>query len=516
MVRLAWRLPSTPTPLQNTSESPTSPTSPLSPPIPNRTHSSPTRSTSSTSTNGPLTPPLRLHLRSIIPSPPLPAEYLATAPALPYPWIWRCHLCHSVYRLGVTRRCLEDGHFFCSLPSPPRSPITPAPSTVALIAEDTIIAAAKRARQKRKRDKKRAAMRGCRAEFDYGGWSTYNIWRRGVRNSKVGREKKGMGKGKVGSGIDAGKGKAEKGKKGRVSVWSWDWDAEEGDVSCDFPIGDGAEGGAEGTERDECGKGEEILEGRQLAARDTWCWDSRYGGRDCWHDCNFPSECHNERKAEREWEARMKEMRRWDEEWRELVIGAGGADENLVDSGVVGDGKRRKSSSEDSTASVCGDHGVGIGEVDGDGDTVMSDLDLDTDLDIDVETEADADAWSTYIPSSEATHQGLNNKNIIGLAITTTSEPSIDFTTHRSPTSSPSGLEYDTHNPNLGPLGTDCDGLGEAGYQLSYTQSRRRKSVEGLLGESPPSSPLKEVSFGFEAFEGDVGVGGWRSATGKE
>ncbi|KAG4427500.1 hypothetical protein IFR05_017018, partial [Cadophora sp. M221] len=166
MVCLAWRLPSTPTPIQNTSESPTSPTSPLSPAIPNRTPSSPTRSGSSTSTNGPLTPPPRLHLRSIIPSPPLPAEYLATAPALPCPWIWRCHLCNSIYRLGVTRRCLEDGHFFCSLPSPPPSPTTP-PS-----AEDTIVAAAKRARLKRKRDKKRAGMRGCRAEFDYSAWST--------------------------------------------------------------------------------------------------------------------------------------------------------------------------------------------------------------------------------------------------------------------------------------------------------------------------------------------------------
>ncbi|CZR53537.1 uncharacterized protein PAC_03416 [Phialocephala subalpina] len=114
-----WRIPLPPTRLNNTSESPLSPASPLSPTPP----ISP-QSTSPRSPNTQLTPPLRLHLRTIIPSPPLPKEYLKTAPPAPYPWIWRCHLCCSIYRLGVTRHCLEDGHLFCSLPSPPPSPST--------------------------------------------------------------------------------------------------------------------------------------------------------------------------------------------------------------------------------------------------------------------------------------------------------------------------------------------------------------------------------------------------------
>ena len=29
-------------------------------------------------------------------------------------WKWVCHLCRSKYRLGVTNRCLIDGHYFCS------------------------------------------------------------------------------------------------------------------------------------------------------------------------------------------------------------------------------------------------------------------------------------------------------------------------------------------------------------------------------------------------------------------
>ncbi|KAH7370933.1 hypothetical protein BKA65DRAFT_590172 [Rhexocercosporidium sp. MPI-PUGE-AT-0058] len=471
MVRGTWHLPSPPQALQNTSESPISPTSPPSPPIPNRSTPPPSRTPSSNSTNGPLTPPPRLHLRSIIPSPPLPPEYLATAPKLPYPWIWRCHLCHSVYRLGVTRRCLEDGHFFCSLPSPPPSPITPKPTPPTPLTENSIIAAAKKARSKRKRDKKRAAMRGCRAEFDYGGWSGYNIWRRELRNLNAERvrEKEKETELKAKSTKDSD-GRKEQGK-GEPNVWSWDWDDEGNDddnstVKSQTP---------------------------QPRTRETWAWDGRPGGRDCWHDCDFPSECHNERKAERGWEAKMREMRRWDEEWRKTVIsnsGAGGTG-NEADGGGIKDGKRRKSAEdgEKITASVGGDDT----DWDGDGDTVMSDVDLDTEIDLDVESEADADAWSTYMPSSASTYRSLtpinNNSSSsssssrIGLAITTPS----------------SSLEHE--NLNLGSLGTDCDGLGEACYQLSYTQSMRWKSVEGLLGESPPSSPLKEVSFGIEAFE---------------
>lgn len=45
----------------------------------------------------------------------------------------------------------------------------------------------------------------------------------------------------------------------------------------------------------------------------------------------------------------------------------------------------------------------------------------------------------------------------------------------------------------------DCDGLGEQGYRLEYTRSKRRKSIEalvlgddGAVGAAEPNSPLKE------------------------
>ncbi|KAF1992907.1 hypothetical protein P154DRAFT_451593, partial [Amniculicola lignicola CBS 123094] len=28
-------------------------------------------------------------------------------------WIWQCHECQRIYSIGATRRCLEDGHYFC-------------------------------------------------------------------------------------------------------------------------------------------------------------------------------------------------------------------------------------------------------------------------------------------------------------------------------------------------------------------------------------------------------------------
>ena len=143
-----WRLLSPPTPLQNTSESLTSPTLPLSPQPPPSSNlisssSSPqtntTKATTSTSTN--LTLPPRLHLRTLIPSyltpastpthkptiPCIPPKSNPPPPSNPYPWLWKCHLCNSIYRLGVTRRCLEDGHFFCAVVSPPASPVSPTP-----------------------------------------------------------------------------------------------------------------------------------------------------------------------------------------------------------------------------------------------------------------------------------------------------------------------------------------------------------------------------------------------------
>ncbi|KUJ08942.1 uncharacterized protein LY89DRAFT_788376 [Mollisia scopiformis] len=351
-----WRIPLPPTRLQNSSESPTSPASPLSPPS----------STSPRSPKGPLTAPPRLHLRTIIPSPPLPVEYLKTAPSAPYPWIWRCHLCGSIYRLGATRRCLEDGHYFCSLPSPPPSPAVPTSEDFFSVLHSSEpssktgkeIIADLAANKKRSKSRRRKGTRGCRSEFDYAGWSKYNIWRREVAVLKREQKKK-------------------------------------------FLTRSLAEGLREG------------IATREKAER-SW------KGRDCWKDCDFPSECHNERKAEREWERQMKEIRESEERW---------ARENEWNE--EGDAGRP-------------DSAMGLGGE----DLLLESIELD----------------------------GLEDKKAPG----DISEEVVDGT------------------ENLGPLGTDCDGLGEQVVQAEYTTKRRKSMDAAMASDSPPSSPLKECSFGFE------------------
>ena len=66
----------------------------------------------------------------------------------PMAWLWICHLCHSRYALGVTRRCLVDGHYYCSGESD-------KPSI-------------------RKKKKHKA----CSSEFDYAAWKIWGEWRR--------------------------------------------------------------------------------------------------------------------------------------------------------------------------------------------------------------------------------------------------------------------------------------------------------------------------------------------------
>ncbi|KAM3078053.1 hypothetical protein ACMFMG_002646 [Clarireedia jacksonii] len=130
-------------------------------------------SSSHSSPLSPLTPPPRLHLRTLLPSPPI-SPFLAKAPPpVPYPWIWRCHICHSVYQLGVTRRCLEDGHYFCSLPTPPASPTSPSSTPPTPPSPNTHPFPVPP-----KKKRRRKPPRGCRAEFDYSGWEAYNLWRR--------------------------------------------------------------------------------------------------------------------------------------------------------------------------------------------------------------------------------------------------------------------------------------------------------------------------------------------------
>ncbi|KIW10129.1 hypothetical protein PV08_11089 [Exophiala spinifera] len=68
----------------------------------------------------------------------------------PMAWVWICHLCHSRYPLGVTRRCLVDGHYYCSGE-------TDRPSL----------------RRKKKN-------KSCSSEFDYVAWKAWATWRRKV------------------------------------------------------------------------------------------------------------------------------------------------------------------------------------------------------------------------------------------------------------------------------------------------------------------------------------------------
>ena len=83
-------------------------------------------------------------------------------PEKPMAWIWICHLCHSRYPLGVTRRCLVDGHYYCSGD-------TDKPSM-----------------RKKKKNK------SCSSEFDYVAWKEWGEWRRkALRTMKNPRSLKG-------------------------------------------------------------------------------------------------------------------------------------------------------------------------------------------------------------------------------------------------------------------------------------------------------------------------------------
>ena len=44
-----------------------------------------------------------------------PATFSSSMPPRKPPlWLWTCHKCKHSYPLGATRRCLHDGHLFCS------------------------------------------------------------------------------------------------------------------------------------------------------------------------------------------------------------------------------------------------------------------------------------------------------------------------------------------------------------------------------------------------------------------
>lgn len=111
---------------------PTSPIQPSSPPSPLSLSASPSVSSFSGPFNLEYPPP----------------------PRSPCAWIWRCHLCGSYYPLGATRRCLNDGHYYCSGQGTGRN------------------------------IKARHRGRACSSVFDYRSWADMNHWRREISDLK--------------------------------------------------------------------------------------------------------------------------------------------------------------------------------------------------------------------------------------------------------------------------------------------------------------------------------------------
>lgn len=70
-------------------------------------------------------------------------------PARALKWVWQCHSCGSRYPLAVTRRCLNDGHYYCSGNSEAQRNI-----------------------------KKKRKHLSCTSEFDYVAWKEWGHWRR--------------------------------------------------------------------------------------------------------------------------------------------------------------------------------------------------------------------------------------------------------------------------------------------------------------------------------------------------
>ena len=79
----------------------------------------------------------------------------------PSRWTWKCHVCHTQYPLGATRRCLVDGHYLCT-------------------------GEIKESRRTGKLKRKNA----CSSDFDYKGWYLYAM-RRETLNQKKRVESKG-------------------------------------------------------------------------------------------------------------------------------------------------------------------------------------------------------------------------------------------------------------------------------------------------------------------------------------
>ncbi|KAG9230611.1 hypothetical protein BJ875DRAFT_471754 [Amylocarpus encephaloides] len=316
----------------------------------------------------PLTPPLRLHLRTIIPSPPITPAFIASLPSTPYPWIWRCHVCGRGYRLGATRRCLEDGHVFCSGTG--------------------------------------KSGRRCGSEFDYQAWEARNFWRREIlrRRSQRGKERERMA-------------------------------------------------GIEG-----------VIEGEI---------DSPFRERNCWMDCNFPSECH----AFRQWRAR--ENRRLEQllvQGREVISPI---DEQEIEQ------EELQEAEEKAGGLYCEAN-------------AWSSSSSDSSFGSDVQHLDDIETGPSTIDS--ASEQG--SASGVYFRRVTEEEYARAAGIYDSVPTSPIGIE--AGGEGSGQI-KDCDGLGEQAVALGYVTSKRRVSIDALARgdyEEPKKSPLKS-EFGWDEKEWD-------------
>ncbi|KAL1597110.1 hypothetical protein SLS60_008692 [Paraconiothyrium brasiliense] len=91
---------------------------------------------------------------------PLPAPDSRYVPPSPLKWLWQCHQCRRTYSLGVTRRCLEDGHAFCAGTTSVKTWRRPLRAV-------------------------RKKHRACASEFDYAGWKTWGRWKRSGRKDSI-------------------------------------------------------------------------------------------------------------------------------------------------------------------------------------------------------------------------------------------------------------------------------------------------------------------------------------------
>ncbi|KAF2134422.1 hypothetical protein P153DRAFT_250341, partial [Dothidotthia symphoricarpi CBS 119687] len=112
----------------------------------------------------PLTPPplAQKHTRYLSSEVRVPPS--SEAPSSPLAWVWTCHQCHRSYHLGVTRRCLDDGHHFCA-----------GTTTVKQWRKPVGVRRHKR-------------HRACTSEFDYQGWKTWSRWRGSGQKRSVNKQ----------------------------------------------------------------------------------------------------------------------------------------------------------------------------------------------------------------------------------------------------------------------------------------------------------------------------------------